>query len=282
MKKLGLGVWAAAALLMSAGAAQADASAEACVESYEQAQVLRQEGDLLKARAELLTCASASCLTALQKDCVQWLSEVDSSLPTVVFEVKGAELSKIEARVDGEDVSEDARAGRAVRVNPGRRTLTVKTADGDEKQLEVSVVEGQKNRVVSVDFSPAPDPEDSLSVSTSDAVEPSVLPWVFAGIGVVGFGVATFGWLSAEGKRSDVESSGCAPRCDPADRDSIERSRLIGDIGLGVGLVSFGVATVLWLTAGPERAPASPAEASFGFDLRGAPGGGVASWYGAF
>ncbi len=282
VKKLGLGVWVATALVMSAGAAQADeASADACVESYEQAQVLRQEGDLLKARAELLTCASASCLTALQKDCVQWLSEVDSSLPTVVFEVKGAEVGKIEARVDGEDVSEDARAGRAVRVNPGRHTLTVKTADGEEKQVEVSVVEGQKNRVVTVDFSPAPDPDD-VSVSTSDLAAPSVLPWVFAGVGLVGLGVATFGWLSAEGQRSDLESDGCAPRCDTADRDSIERSRLIGDIGLGVGLVSFGVATVLWLTGGPESAPSSPAEASFGFDLRGAPGGGVASWYGAF
>lgn len=280
MKKLG--GWAASLVFLTSLSAHADeVSAEACVASYEQAQVLRQEGALLSARVELLTCASASCITAIQKDCVAWLSEVESSLPTVVFEVKGAELSVIEAQVDGDDVSEDARAGRAVRVNPGRRTVTVKTPEGEERTAQVTVVEGQKNRVITLDFSPTEAGEPGLGGS-ADASEPSLLPWVFAGVGMVGLGVAAFGWLSAEGRLSDVESSGCAPRCSASDRDSIESARLIGDVGLGVGLVSFGVAAVLWLTAGPESAPKAPADTAFGFDVRGTTGGGVATWYGAF
>ncbi len=282
--------------LSEASPASADqVTAQQCADSYVSAQTLRQDGDLTGARAQLLICASASCQTTVQKDCAQWLTEVDSSLPSVVFDIQGADVKDVHIQVDGVDVDDEARAGRALVVNPGRRKFTFKAASGKLVTLDVTVLEGQKNKTVKVSLGTQPkagdaDPPDQPPVDSAGNHGAGALPWVFVGVGAVGFGLATAFWLDSQGKLDDLDGSGCAPNCPAGDRDAVEQSRLIGDIGFGVGVVSLGVAVAIWLGSGSsssgaqgelaKRATARPT--ALRFDVRNLPGGSLASIGGAF
>lgn len=283
-------------LPVSALAADDAPNQQQCAESYVSAQTLRRDGDLMGARAQLLVCASQTCLAAVQKDCAQWLTEVESSLPTVVFEVEGADVKDVHVEVDGKPVDEDAHAGRAVSLNPGKHTFKFTFPDGTTSEKQVTLLEGQKNKAVKA-AAKAEVPDGGSAVDDGAGDEPVTadegagpLPWAFVGLGVVGLGVATGFWLDASSKLDDLDSSGCSPNCSSSDRDAIEQSRLIGDVGFGVGLVSFGVAAVLWLGAGGGSASATMDTEARGkrrpqalrFDVRGVRGGSMATLHGAF
>ena len=55
-----------------------------CAAAYEQTQILRNQGKLTEARAQALTCSAATCSVHATADCVRWLSEIDTAMPTVV------------------------------------------------------------------------------------------------------------------------------------------------------------------------------------------------------
>ncbi len=292
-----LALSAAGCLLSASALAAEDApNQQQCADSYVNAQTMRRDGDLMGAREQLLVCASQTCLAAVQKDCAQWLTEVESSLPTVVFEVEGADVKDVHVAVDGQPVDEDAHAGRAVSLNPGKHTFKFTFPDGTTSEKTVTLLEGQKNKAVKagakLDTSAGgPDIEDTPGGDDEQgAASASALPWAFVGLGVVGFGVATGFWLDASSKLDDLDSSGCAPNCASSDRDAIEQSRLIGDIGFGVGVVSLGVATVLWLGSGngaasgtlDTQARAKRRQQALRFDVRGLRGGSMATLGGSF
>ena len=294
-----LSLAAAATCWLSAGFASAADDApnqQQCADSYVKAQTQRRDGDLMGAREQLLVCASQTCLAAVQKDCAQWLTEVESSLPTVVFEIEGADVKDVHVEVDGVPVDEDAHAGRAVSLNPGKHTFKFTFPDGTTKEQDVTLLEGQKNKAVKAsgvnqgaDDGTGGDTAEPEPDVPSDS-GPGALPWAFVGLGVVGLGVATGFWLDASGKLDDLDSSGCAPNCASSDRDAIEQSRLIGDIGFGVGVVSLGVAAVLWLGSGSGSGSATMdtearrkrREQAFRFDVRGVRGGSMATLAGSF
>ncbi|MCA9647460.1 MAG: hypothetical protein H6718_13980 [Polyangiaceae bacterium] len=268
-----------------------------CADSYVKAQTQRRDGDLMGAREQLLVCASQTCLAAVQKDCAQWLTEVESSVPSVVFEIEGADVKDVHVEVDGVAVDEDARAGRAVSLNPGKHTFKFTFPDGTTKEQEVTLLEGQKNKAVKTsaggqgaDATSGNGAGDASGPEPTPGEGPGALPWAFVGLGVVGLGVATGFWLDASGKLDDLDGSGCAPNCSSSDRDAIEQSRLIGDIGFGVGIVSLGVATVLWLGSGSGSGSATMdtearrkrREQALKFDVRGVRGGSLATFGGSF
>jgi hypothetical protein len=76
------------------------------------------------------------------------------------------------------------------------------------------------------------------------------MTWVLGGLGVASLGTAAVFWISAEGKRSDLESAACAPSCNPADVDAVRDARLVGDVLLGAGVVLVGVAVAIWAFSG--------------------------------
>ncbi|MEZ4230808.1 MAG: hypothetical protein R3B89_16645 [Polyangiaceae bacterium] len=283
--------------LLAAGVAAADdaPNQQQCADSYVKAQTQRRDGDLMGAREQLLVCASQTCLAAVQKDCAQWLTEVESSLPTVVFEVEGADVKDVHVEVDGQAVDADAHAGRAVSLNPGKHQFKFTFPDGTVSEKQVTLLEGQKNKAVKVGIDrvgDVPAGGEELPEDQAPSVDegPGALPWAFVGLGVVGLGVGTGFWLDASSKLDDLDSSGCAPNCASSDRDAIEQSRLIGDIGFGVGVVSFGVAAVLWLGSGGSsgaatldtQARSKPRAQALRFDVRGLRGGSMATLGGSF
>ena len=49
-----------------------------CVAAHADAQVLRKHEALTEARAKLALCAHKTCPALVQKDCTQWLAEVEA------------------------------------------------------------------------------------------------------------------------------------------------------------------------------------------------------------
>ncbi|MCB9608117.1 MAG: hypothetical protein H6716_16115 [Polyangiaceae bacterium] len=246
-----------------------------CGAAYVAAQKLMREGKLRSARKQLIECAK-DCLPEVERDCTTWLTEVGSSMPTVVvvaLDGRGEELSDVSVEIDGETRAASL-DGHALEVDPGRRRLKV-TRRGKTHQLELTILQGEKNRRVEVHFpevNPAP-PESGPSAGGSPngattqrdqarGVGPRAdagLPtgaWIAGGVSLTSLLGAAYFWLAAENLRQDLLDRGCAPGCPEADRESIRDRRVIGDVLLGVGVVSAGVFGYLWLSdSGPAAAP---------------------------
>jgi hypothetical protein len=254
----------AVALLVLAFARSA--RADDCAGAYERAQEHKADGRLRAARAELLRCTQSTCAAFIQTDCHRWLDEVDAAMPTVVFS----------ARVDGRDtdqvrVTENKEAlalhldGRAIPFDPGKHVFTFDAADVAAVNVEVLVVEGQKNRVVEValrsraDMARAPvmaeDPWPEHPPGEQPFLTRYRVPLILAGVGAAGFGAfAAFGSSGLDQERKLKRT--CAPACDGADVQAVRDKYLLADVGLGIGIASLGAAAYLAVreaTAEPER-----------------------------
>src|SRR5262245_42113142 len=80
---------AAAMLLALPAAARADepVDKQACLQSYEKAQVHMGDHKLSLARAALVICTNDACPALLRKDCLGWMHDLDAQQPTLAFRV---------------------------------------------------------------------------------------------------------------------------------------------------------------------------------------------------
>lgn len=259
-----------------------------CAAAYVEAQKLKKSGALKQARAQLEICGRDECMTAVKKDCIAWLDEVGSSLPSVVVSAKGPdgkETFDVKVTIDGEVVAEKLDV-KAIEVDPGTHKFVFEYAGKDPIEQEVILREGQKNKTVEISFASeekvaAPPPSDE-PVEVDDAPKDTgkkkipVISWVLGGVGVAALGGAAFFWLSGESKKKDLDS--CKPNCKQSEVDSVKQKRLIGDIALGVGVVAIGAAVYFAVSAKPEKPPPTAAR----FDVQVAPGGAFAGVSGHF
>ncbi len=257
------------AILLSAAPAQAQTQ-EACLWSYDQAQRLRDRGKLIETRERLLVCAQDVCPELARKDCERWLRDVDASTPSVVVRARdpdGRDAVDVQVWVDGAPFLRNL-DGRARPLDPGVHFLRYEMAGGKATQDRIVVVEGEKNRVLLVDF--AKDAGDTTPATTR-ASRPAA--YLFAGIGVVG--IAGFAYFASTGlsERSELERT-CYPSCSEADVDRARSKLVIGDISLGLGITSAGVATWLFVRASPSS--------STSFGVVPVTGGSVATVRGMF
>ena len=106
---------------LAAREARADLTKEQCIDANGRGQVLRHDGKLSAARAELRSCVSPSCPAMVRDDCARRLDELDRAQPSVVFEVKdgaGADVIDVRVSMDGELLAEHL-DGTPLRVEPG-------------------------------------------------------------------------------------------------------------------------------------------------------------------
>jgi hypothetical protein len=102
-------------------AATARARADDCVRAAEDQHELKTANKLVAAKKQLSLCAQKSCGERISAACIQWLGEVEASLPTVVVEAhdaNGKDTSTVRVSVDGEALV-DALDGTALAVDPG-------------------------------------------------------------------------------------------------------------------------------------------------------------------
>jgi hypothetical protein len=261
--------------LVATAFAAADASAQnakACAEAASSGQVLRDEGKLIQARAKFVTCAQPGCPALIQKDCADWQAAVDARLPTIVIAAKdetGADISSVTVTMDGQPFTVDP-GGRSTPVNPGSHKFRAESPGFEPAEPDAMMIrEGDRARTVTLTLK-HPKSKDVVVVEPpkeDGKAGAGPLPWILAGVGVVGLGLGTFFYLSARSEYSDLEGT-CKPHCASDQVDPIRTKQTVGFVSLGIGAAAAIGSVVLFATSsGAVSVKASPtqggAQASF-------------------
>jgi len=244
----GAGIVTLSALDVSRVEAQESVAKRECLTQHEQSQVLKQASKLKSAREALLTCSRDVCPSFIRADCVEWLGQLDRSIPSVVPTAKVNKRDEFNVRVtvDGQ-LAATRLDGKPIELDPGVHTFKFELAPWPPVEQQILVAEGEKNRTVTVNFG-----------KNDDDKEPEIptyrpfptIDYVLGGTAVVGIGAfALFGSMGNSGKK-DLQNT-CAPFCSTTDVNSKVKSKfLIADIGLGVAVASV-VAGIVFYAARP-------------------------------
>jgi hypothetical protein len=257
-----------------------------CTEVYEKAQEEKSAGHLNAALVQLRSCIDASCPKFIRDDCVRWMDQVESALPTVVFAVRrdGKDVTDVEVSCDGRLLVRSL-DGKVVTVDPGPHEFSFKHSGSPAIQRQVLIREGERNRMIDVELKgliastplpqPTSEPDIDLQAKPGERrTAMSYLPYGLAGVSALG--VAGFALFAIQGnsRKWDLEHS-CSPNCQSSQVDEVKTKYLLADTCLAVGLVSLGAATYLFLTSHGEGASQHAPSTSIGFALRPSGGGGV-------
>jgi hypothetical protein len=239
----------------------------------------------------MVLCAREACPGIVRKDCLQWLSEVEASLPSVVLSARnaqGGDISSAKVTADGVMIS-DKLDGKSIFVDPGPHTFKFEVEGQAPVEQQAVIREGEKNRAITATFGTTPEATPNVVTpppAETDKKSAPVAGYILGGVGLVALG--GFAYFGLTGK-SDVSTmrEGCGQQhaCSQDEVDSAKSKLLIADVSLGVGIVALGVATYMILTH--DSAPSSAKVGSaalkrFDFGARALPGGGAATLGGRF
>ncbi|MEO5731335.1 MAG: hypothetical protein ABI134_13005, partial [Byssovorax sp.] len=245
----------AASLVASSPATARADQTDACIEASVRGQQLRDQGKLLAAREQLLACGVQSCPRLLQKECAQWLAEVEVRTPSIVIgavDAEGRDTADVKVTLDGAPLL--ARLdGRAQPIDPGAHRLSFEHAGSATVEQQVILREGERRRVVTVRFPPlaptAPRATPVAPAAPVAAVGParSVAVVALGGLAVAsGVTFAVLG-LGARGDALHLRTT-CAPACDPADVDAVRAKQIGANVAFGTAILAAGAAAVLVFT----------------------------------
>jgi hypothetical protein len=194
---------------------------------------------------------------------VQWLAEVEAAIPSVVVEVHtiSGPVFDVAVKIDGV-ARLSALDGRPIELDPGVHAFEVERPGAPPITQRVTLLEGQKNRLVLVDW---PSPPSPLSHLPEPALGPDaarlrarierpvpVSAFVAVGISALGFAGFAIAGTWANGLKSDLERSGCAPFCSRDQADALRTRYVFADIGLAIGIAELATSAFIFLTR-PER-----------------------------
>lgn len=259
---------------------------QACIAGYEATQKLKKDGKLTEARKQALVCAQDGCPNSLRDECAGWAADLEKAMPTIVIVVTdadGKDVTDATVYLDGAKVAID---GKAIPVDPGAHKVRVEREGVATVEQDVVAHEGTKGKVVTLKFQkgdakkvdPPKDPPPGPAKPGDADVPTPTATWVLLGIGAVGLvGFGAFA-LSGNSKKKALDDAGCKPNCQQSDVDAAKQSFLLADVSLGVSVVSFGVAIILYATRGPSAAPAAESKtSSFKVDVAPTTKGGMAA-----
>ena len=213
-----------------------------CLRTNENSQKLRREKKLRDAAQELKICSQPSCPSAIQKDCAQWLREVEAALPSLSFSAKdagGGDLTDVRVAMDGQLVVQQL-DGSAVPIDPGKHTFTFSHEGEPDLTQEILVNEGDKARKVEVRFS-----SGGVSQAAGAGSRYSPYPFVLGGLGVLGLATGAVLFGVGKGRFPDVckgelpkDPSGLG-QCGTTD-DANRANSAVTQSNIGVGLLVGG------------------------------------------
>ncbi len=263
-----------------------------CIGANERALDLRQQGRLLDSRRELAACAAARCPDAIQQACRGRMTDLNSAVPSIVFEVKdeaGLDMMDVQLVVDGQPAGTAGVTAR--QVDPGRHVFRFEAPGRPAVERVVVLREGEKERRESVQFGPvalsqpavnareasatASSPVGPHSPATSSALRTGA--WITGGVGLA---TMALGGALAIGAKLAYEG---APDCSGTlcrSEDGIgtrNRAMKTGDAATVVtlaGAVLAATGVVLWIIAPSSREVSGRAPLRVGLTLRGAIVGG--------
>jgi hypothetical protein len=246
---------------------------------------LRSEGDhqLRAERAQLLTCAAASCPADIRKECIRRVEEVNAAIPTITFEARdadGNDVSAVTVTMDGEELT-GRLDGVAIAIDPGDHAFTFQAEGHPTARKRFVIREGQKDRREVITFAgtnagpaaateaaaPAPLTAAPGHAGGAGPGPQAVVGIVVLGVGVVGLGAGTALGFLAKSKRDDAQRV-CPDRC--ADQSGVDMwadASTTGNLST-IAFIAGGAAVVggavLWLTAGRGSSGASQAQVGIG------------------
>ncbi len=239
-----------------------------CATAFTSAQRLMRSGDLLEARKKLVLCGGPECPEIMHADCQQWLSNVEASLPTVVFQVAssaGAAPEGVRMSLDGAETM--VLDGRALPMNPGEHEVVFEASGFRTSGRRLVVSEGEKLRREVVTLEPMPTPKVTAELpakrlaTSGQPSKPSAsrrltVPVIVAASGAVlaGVGAIYFG-VKARSDERDLDH--CRPSCTRDTVDHVKSEYLWANLSLGLAAAGITTATVLFLTSGKSPAPAA-------------------------
>jgi hypothetical protein len=292
MARLWASLVVAVGLLAVGGTAQAREKAE-CAAAYEEAQVLRQERKLQEAQSRLIICADPACPGAVVRDCLDWLGDVEKSMPSIVVAAQdedGIDLLNVRITLDGTPMEGDW-TGKALPLNPGAHTVRVELDGYHPAEQSVVAREGEKSRVVSVvlrSLVPKAKPPVastggggvSLEVD-SEPEEPKRLDWRVYTLGALAVVSGAGGVVLGMSGRSDVDTlkTKCSPECQESEVNLARTKLITANVAFGVAGVATIGAVVMWVMNGRRIEQQERDESSAGATTAGfAPlsGGGMA------
>jgi hypothetical protein len=260
--------------------ARADDKSE-CVAAYSDAQDLRLAGKLAAAHDKLSVCARSVCPAFIAHDCGEWASEIETSMPSVVFGAKdanGVDVIDVHVSIDGIEIKKSLDA-EAVAIDPGPHKL-VFTRDGDPPitpiTKDVMIRIAEKNRPIVITFAPltetviapppvappapppiAPAPSPSISRVTLPPAPAShtqrTVGFIVGAAGIVGIlGGATVGIVALSTKSARCGSNDV---CETSTLGILDTESTISTTALmaGTAFLAGGVALIL-LEKKPDRA----------------------------
>jgi hypothetical protein len=245
-----------------APAVTAEPSRAQCVANHERAQDARLAGQLLSARGLLRDCSAAACPALVSRDCVQWLSEVEQQIPSVIFRAAkdGEDVVALHVR-EGDRLLTESLTGSALELDPGPHHF-VAELPGFPAQDAIYVLQaGDKARVVRFDFTspratapvavspPSAPPPPTMALPPEQRPVPT-LTFVLGGATLAATVTgAVLGGLALS-KRKEVQQS-CAPLCEDRDLRSIKGLALASDVAFAAALLGAG-ATLYSYVARPS------------------------------
>ena len=266
-----------------------------CATAYQEGLEHRKSSHLQRAREAFVVCAKTSCGEVLSLQCRGAVQQLDTDIPSVipfVTDPSGEPIVDVSVSVDGQLIASKL-DGRGLIVEPGVHEFSFSTARGVFHTDKILIIEGQRNRLLSVHSNeplfPAPiagagaarstvpalapvtseatptsisstPVQPSLSASANAGAAPtngasSVLPIVVGGVGVAAIGTAFL--LAHWGSQDNLRLDGCKPNCNAESVDHVRNLYLAADITLGVGVVALGTAAWLFFSAQNEALPAN-------------------------
>jgi|HubBroStandDraft_1064217.scaffolds.fasta_scaffold12030_3 hypothetical protein len=286
---------AAATLGLVSRAEAASPSTAECLAAADSSIQLRDQHQLRAARTQMLVCASPSCPSAIQTECLRRVDQINAALPTVVFEAKdpaGNDLSNIKVDMDGQPLV-DRLDGSAVPLDPGEHHFHFTAPGGIVADKTIVIHESEKDRheriVIGTPLPPGtaqPAPAGAVSPTPAEPAEDPgasrrTTAYVVGGVGVVGLAVgAIFGGLalsSASSSKSECSTSDCGTskfNQSQSDYNTASTDGTVSTVAFIAGGAALVAGGILFLTAPKASSSAtgsvwqfSPAVGSTGLGL---------------
>ena len=229
---------------------------DACLSGHEQSQELKLEGKLLQSRKALLICAEEQCPSLVRADCLHWLNELESAIPTIVVVAESDRGDEIDVRVviDGQ-LATSQLDGKAIELDPGSHQIVFERNGSQPQEMRLILGQGEKNRIIRLDFrtKPAMLPASVPALTLAPLQPPKgsrpvpVLTYAFAGLSVVAIASATYFGVRANSARNDAINS-CEPLCPSSIVHDVKRKALYSDLSSGIAVLSAGTAVLLYVT----------------------------------
>jgi hypothetical protein len=250
------GLWMAAALTATRLAA---ADAQQCVSHNNDGVDLRAKHQLLASRGAYRECvADPGCPDVVRAECETALSELKSSVPTLLISVLDAQRHDVVGaalKVDGQPVALD---GQPLEVDPGPHELSA-NALGLSTGMQVVAVENEANRQIELVLRTPSAQGPTAGGDFASEREPARLPeprsrvpgYVLGGVGVAA--AASFAYFAITGHSGFSQLEQCKPNCSRSDVRDVRTKYVLADVALGVSVVALASAGYLLFRGAPEQ-----------------------------